>query len=305
MKKDTEEYLLTELEEGDKLFHYTSAEGLQGILGGEFWVTESHFLNDITEFHVATDIFEEVINRNIKNGIIKEKLIKAVCKGVKTLVDDDITFDEQSGYDGDYVISFCLDRDSILMWSEYSNFCGYSIEFDFEALIHSFSDTDRIIHGKVVYNHEEQISLMEQIIEKEIFEIYPLCKYLDSWEDFNKISDDQIREVASQLETYVYHYNMFFKKECFSGENEYRFVFMCKHNGISDQYFKKESQYFRVKDNVLIPFVKKKLSSLDSVNSILIGPKNNSDIAEKGVKHFLRYHKIKAKVEKSEMPLRY
>ena len=34
-------------------------------------------------------------------------------------------------------------------------------------------------------------------------------------------------------------------------------------------------------------------------------PKNNSDIAEKGVKHFLCYHKIKAKVEKSEMPLRY
>lgn len=305
MKKDTDEYLLTELEEGDTLFHYTSAEGLQGILGGEFWVTESHFLNDITEFHVATDIFVEVINRNLKNETIKEKLKKAVCKGVKTLVDDDITFDEQLGYDGDYVISFCLDKDSILMWSEYSNFCGYSIEFDFSALIHSFSNKDNIIHGKVVYNHEEQISLMEQIIEKEIFEIYPLCKYLNSWEDFNKINDDQIRKIASQLETIVYHYNMFFKKECFSGENEYRFVFMCKHNGISNQYFKKEPQHFRVKDNVLIPFVKQKLSSLDSVNSILIGPKNNSDIAEKGVKHFLRYHKIKAKVEKSEMPLRY
>lgn len=41
------------------------------------------------------------------------------------------------------------------------------------------------------------------------------------------------------------------------------------------------------------------------LHSILIAPKNNSDIAEKGVKHFLRYHKIKAKVEKSEMPLRY
>lgn len=100
-------------------------------------------------------------------------------------------------------------------------------------------------------------------------------------------------------------YNMFFKKECFSGENEYRFVFSCDHNIENIEDSKKEEQYFRVKDNILIPFVKKKLSSLDSVNSILIGPKNNSDIAEKGVKHFLRYHKIKAKVEKSEMPLRY
>lgn len=98
---------------------------------------------------------------------------------------------------------------------------------------------------------------------------------------------------------------MFFKKECFSGENEYRFVFICDHDEVLSSYIEIEPQYFRIKDNVLIPFVKKKLSSLDSVNSILIGPKNNSDIAEKGVKHFLRYHKIKAKVEKSEMPLRY
>ena len=138
-----------------------------------------------------------------------------------------------------------------------------------------------------------------------IFKFPYLYEYLNSWDEFNKITDDQIREIASQLEILVYYYNMFFKKECFSGENEYRFVFMCNHNGVSSHSLKKEPQYFRVKDNVLIPFVKKKLSSLDSVNSILIGPKNNSDIAEKGVKHFLRYHKIKAKVEKSEMPLRY
>lgn len=168
MKKDTDEYLLTVLEEGDTFYHYTSAEGLQGILSGEFWITESHFLNDITEFHVATDIFVEVINSNIKNETIKEKLKKAVCEEVKSLVNDDITSHEQLGYCSDYVISFCLDKDSILMWSEYSNFCGYSIEFDFDALIHSFLKTDNIIHGKVVYNHEEQISLMEQIIEKEI-----------------------------------------------------------------------------------------------------------------------------------------
>lgn len=305
MKEDTDEYLLTELEEGDTLFHYTSAEGLQGILGGEFWVTESHFLNDITEFHVATDIFIEVINRNIKNKIIKEKLKKGVCEELKTLVDNDITYDKKFGYCSDYVISFCLDKDSILMWSEYSNFCGYSIEFDFDALINSFSKTDYIIHGKVVYNHEEQISLMEHGIEKEIFNTHNLYEYLNSWDDFNKITDDQISEIVSELELLVYDYNMFFKKECFSGENEYRFVFSCDHNIENIEDSKKEEQYFRVKDNVLIPFVKKKLSSLDSVNSILIGPKNNSDIAEKGVKHFLRYHKIKAKVEKSEMPLRY
>ena len=38
------------LTEGDKLYHYTSAAGLKGIVEKEFWVTESHFLNDRSEF---------------------------------------------------------------------------------------------------------------------------------------------------------------------------------------------------------------------------------------------------------------
>lgn len=43
MKKDTDEYLLTVLEKGDTFYHYTSAECLQGILSGEFWLTESDY----------------------------------------------------------------------------------------------------------------------------------------------------------------------------------------------------------------------------------------------------------------------
>lgn len=191
------------------------------------------------------------------------------------------------------------------MWSEYSDFCGYCIEFDFNKLIHSFSNSTQITHGKVVYEHEEQVSMMQEIIENDFFQSHSLFPYVSSWEDFASINDKQLAHFSLHMATVVHLYNMFFKKECFSGENEYRFVFICDHDEVLSPYIEIEPQYFRIKDNVLILFVKKRLSSLDSVNSILIGPKNNSDIAEKGVKHFLRYHKIKAKVEKSEMPLRY
>lgn len=305
MKKDIDEYLLTVLEEGDTFYHYTSAEGLQGILGGEFWITESHFLNDITEFHIATDVFSEVIDYNLNDETTKERIKRAVSKSLELFTSDDIQDDEKVGYDGYYVISFCLDKDSILMWSEYSDFCGYCIEFDFDKLIHSFSNSTQIKHGKVIYEHEEQVSMLQQIIENDFFQSQSLFPYVSSWEDFASINDKQLAHFSLHMATVVHLYNMFFKKECFSGENEYRFVFSCDHNKEILEDSKKEEQYFRIKDNVLIPFVKKKLSSLDFVNSILIGPKNNSDIAEKGVKHFLRYHKIKAKVEKSEMPLRY
>lgn len=46
-KKTIDETLLIPiLESGRKLYHYTSAMGLQGICKGEFWVTERNFLND-------------------------------------------------------------------------------------------------------------------------------------------------------------------------------------------------------------------------------------------------------------------
>lgn len=263
------------------------------------------FLNDITEFHVATDVFIEVIERNLNNVATKEKIKNAIYKELNLLIRNDEMFDEKSYSIGHYVISFCLEKDSILMWSEYSDFCGYCIEFDFDKLIHSFSNFKHIIHGKVIYDHQEQISIMEEIIEYGILKSEKLFKNINSWDDLNEINDNQVKHLSIELGVDLYLYNMFFKKECFSGENEYRFVFICDHDEVLSPYIEIEPQYFRVKDNVLIPFVKKKLSSLDSVNSILIGPKNNSDIAEKGVKHFLRYHKIKAKVEKSEMPLRY
>ena len=52
---------------GDKLYHYTSAAGVQGILGKEFWITECHFLNDTSEFQVATEVFLEMLKKHISS----------------------------------------------------------------------------------------------------------------------------------------------------------------------------------------------------------------------------------------------
>ena len=51
---------IPQLNNNDRLFHYTSAAGIKGITDGEFWITESHFLNDSTEFTIGTDICIEI-----------------------------------------------------------------------------------------------------------------------------------------------------------------------------------------------------------------------------------------------------
>jgi len=134
------------LRPGDKIYHYTSAAGLQGICEKEFWVTEHHFLNDPSEFQIATEVFCEVLETHISNQVIREKLQNTLRENAIQL-DTPGKLGEKIAYSGDYVISFCLDADSLLMWSEYSDFMGYCMEFDFKELIDSF-EKKVLLHGQ-------------------------------------------------------------------------------------------------------------------------------------------------------------
>lgn len=297
--------LIPVLQKGDKLYHYTSAAGLKGICEEEFWITESNFLNDSTEFHVATDIFCEVMDMHMQDREKCECMKKQVCDEIARLKHRG-GMHEKVAYCGDYVISFSLDYDSTLMWSEYSDFLGYCMKFDFEKLLHSFPGCNHtIMHGKVIYNHDEQISLIEKAIEHQFLQWPTGFDYLNAWEDFDILTEQEIEDFYWMLAVVIEAYNVFFKLPCFEGEHEYRFVFSCGHDGGRYKPENLEKQYFRIKDEILIPYVRKRLSSLDALEGILIGPKNKSDIAVKGVECFLRNLRLDAKVEKSQMPLRY
>lgn len=171
MRTIDETLLIPILEDGKKLYHYTSASGLQGICGGEFWITERSFLNDITEFQVATQIFGEVIDKHMTNAACAEKIKNKVCDEINRLSRPGM-LGEEIAYSGEYVISFSLDNDSILMWSEYSDFYGYCMEFDGNELIKTFQSSDdyRFLHGQVVYDHDEQMKIIEKTLEKEFFD---------------------------------------------------------------------------------------------------------------------------------------
>lgn len=214
------------------------------------------------------------MDSKITNTDVRNKLKAKVCEEIQRFrqcpaVGEDVA------YSGDYVISFSLDYDSTLMWSEYSNFLGYCLSFDFEKLYNGFDDFCAIQHGKVIYNHDEQINLNVRTIEKEVIDWNSEFDYIKSWEDFNNLSDENIDDLYTYLAVIIEAYNQFFKLPCFEGEHEYRFIFFCGHEGGRLRPKQLDKQYFRVKDEVLIPFVKKKVS-LDGLEEVLVGPKNKS-----------------------------
>lgn len=299
--------LIPVLQKGDKLFHYTSASGLKGIMEGEFWVTEHGFLNDATEFQVATDIFCEVVEKHIRNEEFCHWIQDRVREEIARNRNYDLSTNSKFAYNGDYIISFSQDYDSPLMWSSYSDYTGYCIQLDFGKIVDLFEKKYDIffLHGKVVYDHDEQIHCIEESIRRSNRDWYEEYNHLDDWTDLEKQSTENLKRWCMYVSMIITAYNMFFKYPCFEGENEYRFVFMANHHsGIlkSETLWK---QYFRIKDEVLIPYIKVPLDSLEPVEKVLVGSKNKSDLAVKGLQCFFRNLKHDIEIEKSEVPLRY
>lgn len=287
---------------GQKVFHYTSAEGLKGIVDGKFWITERHFLNDSAEFSVATDSLCQILRENINNNRLVDRLITDIQmeEGKMTA---DVGLENKGCFYGTYVISFSLTDDNILLWSEYSNFMGYSMQFDLYKLLDAFTPADVFFHGEVVYDEEQKKDCFLQSIKVGFFE-NEYWNNLNSWSDFERLTERELKEFVQQIYVYCIAYNMFFKKECYADEKEYRVVFDVIHDGgISNK--EKEELFFRVKNEVMMPFIKRGINCGKCLEAVTIGPKNYSDIAKKGLEYFFRDKKMNVPVRVSKIPLRY
>ena len=296
------------LNNGEKLYLYTSINGLKGICEGkEFWVTERNFLNDSMEYHVATDVFCEVLDKHMRDkklcGRIKKKIIAEVIR----LQTPGLSTKDKVAFFGDYVISMSKDCDSALMWSSYADYVGYCIQFDYEKLLALFKKNQKYLlyDGNVIYNHDEQVRLIEEMMVKGYFE-WPIgFDYLNSWDDFDNLTNKDIADCYWWIAADLSLYNSFFKLPCYEGEQEYRFVFSASHDGGRCKAEDFVAPSFRVRGDILIPYIKVPFETVESVEKVIVGPKNQSDIAIKGVQYLFRNLKHDVTIEKSDIPFRY
>ena len=224
---------IPQLNNNDRLFHYTSAAGVKGITDGEFWITESHFLNDSTEFTIGTDICMEILEKHMRNPrrllYAKDLLMEQMRKYYREEQEDTVS----GSAEGSYVISFCTSGDSLLMWSEYSDFMGYCMEFEYGKLKETFQEhcgnDCTLFDGKVIYDHDEQIELLEDTIGRLLLSDGEDYKTIHGWDDLDSAEEEDVKLFVDHISVICLLYNMFFKKECFAQEQEYRMVFLCVH----------------------------------------------------------------------------
>ena len=245
MHYDKDMLRIAQMDEGEKIYHYTTIDALINIVSRkELWVTKWDYLNDMDELKVALDACVVVLKEeNIKSEVIQD-VEKSINEGIRG---NGLT----NSY---YICSFSCDEDSQLLWSNYSKYDGINLEIDFakfrENLNHSI-----MWDGLVNYDFESQKECLRKTFYDEFIDVDDFGN-IKSLEEINKLQGKEYKMLISHMSIICELYSMFFKRSCFKGENEYRFVFAVD---------KKQEISFRNKNSIVIPYIKKEIESIDFI----------------------------------------
>ncbi len=153
------------------LFHYTSMSGFLGIIESKsIWASNIHYLNDHKEFCLTLELAQGVIKSRKEKDIENHSLYVEMQANLQ-LMERTI-----------YVTSFSEDGDSLSQWRAYSGGAGgFSIGFCSDELwdlsnqntvkFNNRSDPStnpHIIFSKCVYEKNDQLELINQVIDSSI-----------------------------------------------------------------------------------------------------------------------------------------
>ena len=235
VKMRVERFILEPFEEKlleqnvNEIFHYTTAEGLKGILdSGYFFASRSDFLNDYTEMQYCWSLVLELVNSlKEKSESANERIfydeVKQEIETFRTEIDE---LEEM------FIISFTKNRDSLAMWSHYSDNDGYNIALNLKPNIKMWKEILKTVdfrYGAVIYNVEKQ----KEILKKEI------SKALSLWKEIRNTDESLGFFVVDALEYRIKIWTMFFKNNLFEEEQEVRAVFSRENHAINKELLKK------------------------------------------------------------------
>lgn len=278
-------------ESGQTLYHYTSLQSLMGMMEtNNLWMSKGNFLNDSSELVYFSDVLKTVIG---KMQIQKEtELWDLFVDELEAAMEHFLHEIEESGFEV-YVFSLSHTQDSLALWYNYAKGEGYNLGFYAEDLLEKLGnlpDGHRVLHGFVEYDRKEQELLLMNFL----------------METFKVAVNHDIEKVKKALPkhffTVISSCAVFFKDPAFKSEEEYRVALMDTSGDLQ------EGVRFRAQNGVIIPYIALDFNDRLPLSHITIGPKNNIDIAKRGMEHYLRnkgYDIDQLTISKSVAALRY
>lgn len=318
------------------LFHYTTGEGLKGILSTQtLWATDFQYLNDLKELRQAEgilfSIFRPIVEKTIEpiraaHPEREQKAIalfgsyeKSVDHETKKLVESLLWVLR----DKIFILSFCLhskddfifDNGILSMWRAYGRQNAYAIEFDCDQLLELWKKeierNEYIVYTINKITYDFGMGSLKTKIEEHGEDLSSLAeKMMQAMRDGKEAPDTPVTrteywslvDVASTI-----------KHQGFAEEDELRFVFYVQNCKVTKQdnpkaTLKRQGPVFYhdaggFKTIPRIHLFENSGSHLP-IKRIIVGPHENKEKHAAELRNWLEIHGHKIPVTISQIPFR-
>jgi len=265
----------------DTLYHYTSSDGLKGILETDtIRATDFGYLNDKSEMLHGIEIFKKA-SSTIKKQDLKIFETKFDYYDDYLKVIKDINF-----VDDIFVCSFSTKKNCLNQWRAYTpKEGGYSIGFSSKDLAHhAYESKCRLF--KCLYKYEDQLKLAKKILGD-------LLYFFDSNQQNYDVSKSTF---ATHIRSAVKFFCPILKNYAFKDESEWRLV-------TSYRTLNAKDVCFISKNETLVPYISIDLKNVN-IPEIWVGPGMSSDLRDRSIRRFIDVYNIDTEIKNSLIPLR-
>jgi hypothetical protein len=269
----------------DYLYHYTSIDGLYGIVKNQsIWATMVHYLNDAAELKIAISICQSILREELRKTNTSDYAMKDVL-GVWSEIGDDL-------FESTHicVVSFTEQADQLSQWRGY---CppdgGYAIGFRTSSLEACLQEQEFVL-APCEYDKSNQNAILKQWVGETISALKEIAQQETNLPLIEAVPENirQMDEKVEELFIEEFHrIAPIIKHSKFAEEKEWR--------AISNP---DPQLHFRVGRAMLLPYCKIDLKTPRfPIEKFIVGPGPHQKVAANSLKTFLRSEGIKLEIE--------
>jgi hypothetical protein len=301
------------------LWHYTSLEGFQGIVRQQaLWATDIRYLNDVSEFIHASELFKEQISKRQAGASNAE----SVFLGQATDLIENVYSLSQTKV---FVTSFSTSNDQLSQWRAYgSGAKGVSLGFNLRRLQIAEAKTSASVFAPCIYSNRQKIAMIDSWLDAYLELLHQMLAIRESaakdipipFKD-GVLNDDYLSMIGSEITFGLIEMILdagrlcaLMKHESFSEEKEWRLVIAeSRTRSIPSPY----PRLSRVGFATLIPYISiplrpnelRKRDVKNRITAVKVGPNPDSDRAVDAIREFLETnHLVDVEISVSRIPFR-
>jgi len=238
------------------LYHYTSSNGLKGIIKGDIWITKIHYMNDSSELNLAFKYIREEIELQKSSPYNRKRSIGDLNEMLRAL--------ESIEKINVAVASFTENIDDLNQWRGYCKMGdGYCIGFEYEKLKKHIDKHPNYKLVRCLYKEDEHRNLIKELVNSK-----------DSYNLPQNPSPEDIFAQAENFRKETLSIAPRIKANGFKDEKEWRLISAPLHYTDAE---------FRSGSFTLIPYWEFKLDLENTLNLIMIGPTPEKDLSHNSV----------------------